>query len=144
MPPSHHESDTISQPRTSTAAPHREPPQKQFPIRHYDLPSLLAGKLHVAITRKYAKGRDWYDLVWYLSQRPPVAPNVSLLQNALDQTQGAGRYDAQRWRDLVRERLATLNLQAVSDEVSPFLERPQDAALLTRENQKRLLGSSDR
>ena len=32
----HHESDTISQPRTSTAAPHREPPQKKFLIRWMD------------------------------------------------------------------------------------------------------------
>ncbi len=102
-------------------------------------PSLLAGKLHAAITRRYAKGRDWYDLMWYLSQRPPVVPNLLLLQNALDQTRGAGRHDANVWKELVRERLAALNLQAVCDDVSPFLERPQDAALLTRANLKDLL-----
>ncbi len=110
-----------------------------FLLQHYDLPSLLAGKLHAAITRKYAKGRDWYDLIWYLSQRPPVEPNLVLLQNALDQTQGVGLHNAQFWRDLVRERVATLNLQAVHEDVSPFLERLQDAALLTRENLEGLL-----
>ncbi len=110
-----------------------------FLLQHHDLPSLLAGKLHAAITRKYAKGRDWYDLVWYLSQRPPVVPNLALLQNALDQTQGAGCYDAQSWRDLVRKRVATLNLPTVCDDVSPFLERPQDAALITHENLEALL-----
>jgi hypothetical protein len=110
-----------------------------FLLQHYDRPSLLAGKLHAAITRKYAKGRDWYDLVWYLSQRPPVVPNLSLLQNALDQTQGAGRHNALSWRERVRERLASLDLQAVRDDVMPFLERPQDAALLTRENLEGLL-----
>lgn len=113
-----------------------------FLLQHYDLPSLLAGKLHAVLTRKYAKGRDWYDLVWYLSQRPPLFPNLALLQNALDQTQGAGRYDANAWRELVRERLAALNMQAVGDDVGPFLERPQDAALLTRENVEGLLGRS--
>lgn len=113
-----------------------------FLIQYYDLPSLLAGKLHAAITRKYAKGRDWYDLVWYLSQRPPLLPNLPLLQNALDQTQGAGRYDANAWRELVRERLAALNMQAVGDDVGPFLERSQDAALLTHENVEGLLGKS--
>ena len=56
--------------------------------------SLLAGKLHAAITRRYVKGRDWYDLMWYLSQRPPPAPNLTLLQNALDQTQGPGRFES--------------------------------------------------
>lgn len=110
-----------------------------FLLQHYDLTSLLAGKLHAAITRKYAKGRDWYDLLWYLSQRPPVMPNIALLQNALDQTQGAGRHVARSWVELVRERLATLDLQAVRNEVSPFLERPQDASLLTRENLEGLL-----
>lgn len=113
--------------------------QMTFLLQHYDLPSLLAGKLHAAITRTYAKGRDWYDLVWYLSQRPPVAPNLLLLQNALDQTQGAGHYDARSWSELVRKRLATMDMQAVREDVIPFLERPQDASLLTRDNLEGLL-----
>lgn len=110
-----------------------------FLLQHYDLPSLLAGKLHAVLTRKFTKGRDWYDLMWYLSQRPPVSPNVSLLQNALNQTQGAGSHDAEGWRDLVRKRLITLNTRDVLDDVAPFLERPQDAQLLTRKNLEGLL-----
>jgi len=110
-----------------------------FFLQHYDLPSLLAGKLHAAITRKYAKGRDWYDLMWYLSQRPPVVPNLPLLQEALNQTREADRLTATSWKELVRERLSALNLKAIRDDVSPFLERPQDAALLTRDNLDGLL-----
>ncbi len=105
-----------------------------FLLQHYDLPSLLAGKLHAVLTRSYAKGRDWYDLVWYLSQRPPLAPNVPLLQHALDQTQGVGSFDARSWRKLVCVRLESLEMKAIADDVRPFLERPQDAALLTRDN----------
>ncbi len=112
-----------------------------FFLQHYDLPSLLAGKLHAAITRRYAKGRDWYDLVWYFSQRPPVEPNLALLQNALDQPQHAGRNDAHAWAALVRKRLGTFDMDAISDDVRPFLERPQDAKLLTRENLMGLLRS---
>lgn len=114
-----------------------------FLLQHYDLPSLLAGKLHAAITRKYAKGRDWYDVMWYLSQRPPVKPNLPLLQNALDQTRGAGRYNAQDWGSLVRARLGTFEMDAIGNDVGPFLERPQDAGLLTRENLLGLLRSAD-
>ena len=110
-----------------------------FLVQYFDMPSLLAGKLHAVLTRKYAKGRDWYDLVWYFSQRPPVVPNLCLMQNALDQTQGTGVLDAHSWRELVGRRLDKLNLNAVRDDVSPFLERPQDAALLTRENLEGLL-----
>ena len=114
-----------------------------FFLQHYDLPSLLAGKLHAVINRKYAKGRDWYDLVWYLSQRPPVGPNLLLLQNALDQTRGAGCADALAWRALVRDRLERSDIGAILADVGPFLERPQDAALLTRENLLGLLESAN-
>lgn len=113
-----------------------------FLLQHYDPPSLLAGKLHAAISRKYAKGRDWYDLMWYLSQQPPVAPNLPLLQNALDQTQGVGRYDAKNWKALVRERIKILDIKTIADDVSPFLERPRDAVLLTRENLLGLVNNS--
>ena len=74
-----------------------------FVISHYHLPSsLMAGKLHALLTRGYPKGRDWYDLIWYRSRRPPVEPNAHFLQNALDQTQGAGTgrpIGARYWRD---------------------------------------------
>jgi len=108
--------------------------QLSFLLQYYDPPSLMAGKLHALLTRRYAKGRDWYDLVWYLSQRPPLSPNLTLLQNALDQTQGAGRIEARRWREQVSDRLAALDIKALLDDVSPFLERPQDATMITRDN----------
>ena len=38
-------------------------------LLHYDKPSLLSGKLHALMHRSYVKGRDVYDLVWYLSDR---------------------------------------------------------------------------
>jgi len=102
-----------------------------FLIQHYDLPSLLSGKLHALICRKYAKGRDWYDLMWYLSQRPPAAPNLPLLQNALDQTQGQKTCHANDWKELTKARLQSFDPETLAADVRPFLERPQDAALLT-------------
>lgn len=105
-----------------------------FLLQYYDLPSLLAGKLHAILTRNYAKGRDWYDLMWYLSQRPPVDPNAPLLQNALNQTRGIGKHDARSWRALVRDRLDSFDMKVIRNDVSPFLEQPEDEALLTRDN----------
>ena len=112
-----------------------------FLLQYHDPSSLMAGKVPALLARRYAKGRDWYDLVWYLSQRPPVAPNLTLLQNALDQTQGADRVDARRWMEEVRDRLLAMDVKALLEDVGPFLEHPQDAALITREN---LLGLLDR
>ena len=39
-------------------------------VRAYDLPGLYAGKVSAALFRKWkhrVKGRDWYDLLWYIS-----------------------------------------------------------------------------
>ncbi len=105
-----------------------------FSLSHYDLPSLMAGKVHALVTRRYPKGRDWYDLVWYTAQRPPVGPNLGLLQNALDQTEGKGALAAERWRELARARLETTREGTLRDDVQRFLERPADAQLLTKEN----------
>lgn len=105
-----------------------------FLLQHHDLPSLMAGKLHTVLARRYAKGRDWYDLLWYRSQRPPIEPNLPLLHNALGQTRGAAPFDAEDWRALVRKRIDSLDMKAIADDVRPFLERPRDADLLTRGN----------
>ncbi len=109
-----------------------------FSVRHHDLPSLMAGKVHALLTRPYVKGRDWYDLVWYRSRRPPIEPNAVLLAAALDQTAtiagDAAIESTVHWRHLVAKRASGLDFQKVSADVSPFLEHPSDAALLSPEN----------
>ncbi|MBN1586221.1 MAG: nucleotidyl transferase AbiEii/AbiGii toxin family protein [Candidatus Omnitrophica bacterium] len=112
-----------------------------FALRHHELPSLMAGKLHALITRAYAKGRDWYDLVWYLTHRPPLQPNEILLQNALDQTEGKGRFDSARWREHVWDRLQQIDWGKIGPDVVNFLESPQEAQLLTKENLESVLGA---
>jgi len=103
-------------------------------LRYYDMPSLMAGKVHALMTRRYAKGRDWYDLLWYRGKRPPVEPNLEQLQNALDQTQGRGAFDAQRWKAQVIGKLKAADCESLVNDVKNFLERPEEAALLTEEN----------
>ena len=53
------------------------------PVTNFDLPSSFAGKLHALLCRPYPKGRDWYDLDWYLAGGVPV--NHQFLSAALDQ-----------------------------------------------------------
>ena len=108
-------------------------------LRYYDLPSLMARKLHAIICRRYIKGRDWYDLLWYRSRRPPAEPNLELLQNALDQTKDRGIFKARQWRTLVRYRIDSADFEAVLADVRPFLERQQEARMLTKENIAALL-----
>jgi len=109
-----------------------------FALAHYDLTSLMAGKIHALLSRKYHKGRDWYDLVWYCSKRPPVSPNLILLQNALNQTFTKDELKADDWQNLILQKLETVNEDALIQDISPFLERPNDVELLKVENIKSL------
>ena len=99
---------------------------------HYDRPSLLAEKLHAILSRKYTKGRDLYDLAWYLSDADWPAPNLIHLNNALRQTDWQGpAATPKNWRTLVARKLETIDWGAALQDVSPFLERKQDAALVS-------------
>lgn len=110
-------------------------------LQHHDCASLLAGKLHAILQRPYLKGRDLYDLLWYLSDPAWPSPNMLLLNNALRQTGWAGEpLSEDNWRDAVRERLQTVAWERVIDDVRPFLEPGADASLLTRENMLWVLG----
>lgn len=100
-------------------------------LQHHDRASLFAGKLHAVLERSFFKGRDIYDLVWYLSDPGWPKPNLVLLNNALKQT-GSKRsaLDVESWREAVRERLEAADFSRLTADVSPFLERLEEVRLL--------------
>lgn len=101
---------------------------------------MFADKLHAVLVRRYVKGRDIYDLVWYLSDRTWPEPNIELLNNALRQTNWDGpEVTPANWRERLRQRIETFRWKQVVEDVRPFLERPEDVALLTKENLLSLL-----
>jgi hypothetical protein len=109
-------------------------------IQHHDRASLLAGKLHAILQRPYLKGRDLYDLVWYLSDRNWPAPNLTLLNHALAQTDWSGpNLTLENWHELVRRRLEAVSFEQASLDVRPFLVSDEDIKLVSRENLLRLL-----
>ncbi len=110
---------------------------------HHDRASLLAGKLHAVLQRGYAKGRDLYDLIWYLSDPNWPAPNLSLLNAALRQSAWEGdELTPRSWTGPVAERLQALNWERTLADVRPFLEEQDDIDLITRDNALRLLARS--
>lgn len=109
-------------------------------LQHHDRASLLAGKLHALLQRPFLKGRDVFDLVWYLGDRTWSPPNLTLLNHALAQSGWQGeRVDEKNWRNIVWRSLRGLDWQNVANDVRPFLETSGDAELLTRENVERVL-----
>ncbi len=112
-------------------------------LQHHDRASLLAGKLHAVLQRSYTKGRDLYDLIWYLSDRGWPSPNLELLNNALRQSAWDGLpMTNETWREQVRSRIAGFDWQRAVDDLDPFVESPEEIDLITRENALRLLVAS--
>lgn len=109
-------------------------------LQHHDRASLLAGKLHAILQRPYNKGRDVYDLLWYLSDPEWRAPNLALLNDALQQTGWEDRpLKEDNWRQGVRERISQVDWERVIADVHPFLEPNVDVGLLQLENVRRVL-----
>lgn len=108
---------------------------------HHDRASLFAGKLHAVLNRPWTKGRDLYDLVWYLADRTWPVPNLSLLNAALAQTGWKGAVmTTANWRGELRRRMKKLDWDRARADVRPFLERERDIDLLTKETLGSLLG----
>lgn len=96
-------------------------------IHHHDPASLLAGKLHAVLHRSWLKGRDIYDLVWYLSDPAWPPPNLNLLNAARRQTEPAAPALAEdTWRPAVAARIAGVEWKAVEADIRPFLESGEE------------------
>jgi hypothetical protein len=112
---------------------------------HHDRSSLLAGKLHAILSRRWTKGRDLYDLVWYLADRTWPPPNLELLNAALAQSAWKGPVmTALNWREELGRRLAMVNWARARADVRPFLERERDIDLVTKETLGSLLSETHR
>jgi len=109
----------------------------------HDLPSMFAGKLHALLFRRFTKGRDLYDLLWFLTAHSELAPNLSLLNNAAAQTEAAPpKFDAANWREHLLRRLGGTDVEKAREEIRPFLERPEEADFIELDNFARLLARS--
>lgn len=111
-----------------------------FTVTHYDLPSLFASKLHACFYRPYVKGRDFYDLIWYLGKK--IEPNFVLLNNAISQTPGRGQtITPENFRAFLSSELSKVNFAPVAKDVERFLEDKEELKLLDREVILSILGS---
>lgn len=113
-------------------------------VYHHDRASLYAGKLAAVLIRKYTKGRDLYDLMWYASDPGWPTPNLRLLNNSIAQNDWSGPpLNDANWRGLVLERLSRVDWPKARAETQEFLERVEETDLLEYDTFERLLTPGD-
>ena len=118
---------------------HPEPVTEQillpapFLVSTYQKPDLFAGKMHAVLFRSWrsrVKGRDWFDMLWYLGQEVPL--RIEYLEKKMKQS---GKLDegASLTPDLFREHYVEVcrrvNFSRAFDDVEPFLEE-EDVELI--------------
>jgi hypothetical protein len=102
-------------------------------LQHHDPASLLAGKVIALLQRSYAKGRDYYDLAWYLSQPGWPEPNLVMLQSALAAADQQATPNAEiNWCQRLLDRLPLTNWDQVVADVAPFV-MDDSLAIMDRE-----------
>ncbi len=103
-----------------------------FKVQAYDLPSLFAGKLHAFLFRKYAKGRDYYDLLWFLAKKAPI--NYKFLLSGAQQTQGKDFYiDKKNLKNFLEKKIQHTNFTHIANDTAIFLSKKEEQAYFKKE-----------
>ena len=102
-----------------------------FMIHSMKLSSLFAGKIHAILCRNWSsrpKGRDWYDLVWYISHGYSVdlAHLSARLKQSCDwQTKEGVGFEGEIKKsfivELLKKRIGVLDVVSAKRDVVPFI-----------------------
>jgi predicted nucleotidyltransferase component of viral defense system len=113
----------INPPENATFSPAYVDFPTDFSLTTHDLPTLFAGKCHAILCRDYCKGRDWYDLSWYVAQGTTI--NYLFLANALNQAgpfQGKKlKINAEWLNKALLARIESMNWKDAIKDVSRFV-----------------------
>ena len=104
-----------------------------FQVKVFSRPDLFAGKMHAVLCRQWksrSKGRDFYDLIWFLGQRVPC--HLDHLKERMIQTGHWIREDSLN-RSALMERLihkfGEVDFEMLKNDVRPFIKDPNELDL---------------
>lgn len=128
------EIDTDAVPGFQTEAKQFFWPQP-FSVLTCDLPSLFAGKIHATFCRglrSNIKGRDWYDVLWYVGQK--VKPNWQYLEAKVrDSGHWEGEFSPELFRLWAKNKVEQLDIAAAKRDIERFVPHPQRLDAWTKE-----------
>lgn len=99
-----------------------------FYVKCFTLPYLFAGKMHALLFRKWGtnvKGRDWYDMEWYI--RKGVLLNLS---HFVLRAKDSGDWNKDtiteaEFKELLRQKIETVKFQYIVDDIRRFIRDPK-------------------
>ena len=99
-----------------------------FYVNCFTLPDLFAGKMHAILFRKWknrVKGRDWYDLEWYIRNDVPLrlAHLYERAKENGDWTEDA--FSRAALLELLEQRISSLDFEKVKEDIVRFIPDPE-------------------
>lgn len=99
-----------------------------FYVKCFSLPDLFAGKMHALLFRKWGtnvKGRDWYDMEWYIKKR--IKLDLShFFTRAMDSGDWKEETISEKeFRELLFQKIDTVNMEFVKRDVIRFIKDPE-------------------
>jgi predicted nucleotidyltransferase component of viral defense system len=114
-----------------------------FTVKTLTQPDLFAGKLHATLCRpwqKRVKGRDWYDLVWYIARNTPVRLNH--LRDRLIQSGAWDRSNSFTSDDLLTmltDKIGQTDFNNAKMDILPFIKDQNSIDLWSQDFFKQLI-----
>jgi hypothetical protein len=99
-----------------------------FYVKCLTLPNLFAGKMHALLFRKWGtnvKGRDWYDMEWYIRKGIPLN-----LKHFVIRAKDSGDWDKDsitetQFRELLKQKIDTVKIDYVVNDIRRFIKDPK-------------------
>jgi predicted nucleotidyltransferase component of viral defense system len=101
-----------------------------FYVNCFSLPSLFAGKLHALLFRKWknrVKGRDWYDMEWYIRKGIPLNTQHFLNRALETKDWKEETITSEQILQLLTEKINDVSFEAVKEDIQRFI--PNDEKL---------------
>ena len=96
---------------------------RAFWARAYTLPDLFAGKVSAALFRKWkhrVKGRDWYDVAWYIAKRVPL-DLAHLIERAKESAPEADVSTPEKVLAAFDARIDAIDFESARADVDPYV-----------------------
>lgn len=95
-----------------------------FYIKCFTQPDLFAGKMHALLFRKWkqrVKGRDWYDMEWYIKKGVPLNLDHFLIRAIDSGGWKENNISKDQFINLVQEKISSISFKNVRDDIIPFI-----------------------
>ena len=96
-----------------------------FYVKCFTKPSLFAGKMHALLFRKWknrVKGRDWYDLEWYIKKGIPLDVNHFLTRAKDTNDWQDDRISNEQIIELLDTKIKSVSFSSIKEDVVRFIQ----------------------